>query len=80
MVGGVLRVDLICANAEASDHYQILGLPKDSGCKLGLRAYANDVDISAKISLRVAQPKRLVRHPTVSFLPAHLRARRSSGG
>ena len=78
--GGILRVDLICAYAEAPNRDQILGLSKDPGCKLGLRAYANDVNISATISLELARPKRLMRYPTVYSLSAHPRATRTSDG
>ena len=35
MFGGKLSVDLICAYAEASNDYKVLGFSKDSGCKLG---------------------------------------------
>lgn len=36
MLGGILGVDLVCPYAEASNDDQILGLSKNSGCKLGL--------------------------------------------
>ena len=80
MFGGILRVDLICAYAEASYDDQVLGLSKDSCCQLGLRAYTNGMNISATISPEIAQPKILMRYPTVFFLLTHLRAMRTLGG
>ena len=80
MFGGVLRVDLICAYAEASNDNQVLGLSKDSGCKLGLGAYANDVNISTMISSRPPHAKGFMRYPTVFSPATHLQATRTSDG
>lgn len=80
MFGGILRIDLICAYAEASNDDQILGLSKDSSCESSLRAYANDMNISTSISLRTCELKRLMRYPTVFSPSTHPQARLTSDG
>lgn len=46
MVRRILEIDLIRANAKASDDYEILSFTEDSGSELCLRADANDVHVS----------------------------------
>lgn len=67
MLRCILRVNLICANAKATDYYQVLGLPEHPSCKLRLRPYADNVDIPLHPSVQhFVPPGILERYLTVS--------------
>ena len=46
MVGGILEVDLVSTDAEASDNDQVLGLLQNPLGKLGLGANTDDVNVT----------------------------------
>ena len=62
MFGGILRVHLVCAYAEASNDDQVFGFAKDSGCKLGLGAYTNDLKVSVTIRMKFEQETHALPH------------------
>lgn len=48
MLGGILEVDLVGTNTEASDHDQVLGLLEDSCGELGLGADADHMNVTVQ--------------------------------
>jgi hypothetical protein len=46
MLGGIVEVDLVCSNAEASDDDQVLCLTQHSVVQLRLGANTNNVDVT----------------------------------
>ena len=46
MLSGIVKVDLVSANAEAADNDKILGFLQDFGGELGLRSYSYHMYVS----------------------------------
>jgi len=49
MLGGIVQIDLVGADAEAADDEQVLSLRQDLGRQLCLGADADNVDISFEL-------------------------------
>lgn len=47
-VGGILEVDLVGTNTEATDDNEVLGLPQNASSELSLGTNTDDVDISER--------------------------------
>lgn len=71
VLGGVLQVDLVRADTEASDHDEVAGGRKDTGSQLRLGANANYMDIPEElvsISCRLVCKNRWLESQKVTLL------------